>query len=323
MSSSIIPECLPILYPPEILPHQKQGILPTTVFVALHTLKCLDGLVAIEYSQTVRHLSVNRNSSTAFSNCQRIQICGDMTCLLYMVCLRPSFIVLYTDNLLSPGSIHYLNDRVITFYRLKPPSLPNAAYNGNAGRNWNCGPMSLCLGGGSLKLASIGSHSLTIVEQLATIVRQLSEKYATFVPSPRAPTIWSVDPPSPLDSPACTYLGAQRAPRTFPAVCAASIASHHHADPFSGPTARHPRLLYAARRQRQHLPVRYDMPAKSARAHGDDAQLPFEQQLHCAPESGSHCAPSPCARELGVPEKQRNADPPQARAALERRYIGR
>ncbi|KAJ6548794.1 hypothetical protein B0H19DRAFT_1074609 [Mycena capillaripes] len=147
--ASIIPECLPILYPPEILPHQKQGILPTTVFVALHTLKCLDGLVAIEYSQTVRHLSVNRNSSTAFSNCQRIQICGDMTCLLYMVCLRPSFIVLYTDNLLSPGSIHYLNDRVITMslcyamyaFWLKPPSLPNAAYNGNAGRNWNCGPM--------------------------------------------------------------------------------------------------------------------------------------------------------------------------------------
>ncbi|KAJ6537026.1 hypothetical protein B0H19DRAFT_1079403 [Mycena capillaripes] len=111
------------------------------------------------WPSSIRHLSVNQHSSTAFSNCQRIQICGDMTCLLYMVRLCPSFIVSYTDNLLSPGSIHYLNDLVITmslvllhvcllFYRLKPPSLPEAAYIGNAGRNWNCGPMSLCLGGG-------------------------------------------------------------------------------------------------------------------------------------------------------------------------------
>jgi hypothetical protein len=45
---------------------------------------------------------------------------------------------------------------------------------------------------------------------------------ATFVPSPRAPTICSVDLPSPLDSPACTYLGTVPS-TTCVAACAASV----------------------------------------------------------------------------------------------------
>ncbi|KAJ7804523.1 hypothetical protein B0H14DRAFT_3883394 [Mycena olivaceomarginata] len=52
---------------------------------------------------------------------------------------------------------------------------------------------------------------------------------ATFVPSPCAPTICSVDPPSPLDSPACTHLG------TVPSTtCVRSIRRRH-----SPPSALH------------------------------------------------------------------------------------
>ncbi|KAF8130027.1 hypothetical protein K438DRAFT_1999564 [Mycena galopus ATCC 62051] len=42
---------------------------------------------------------------------------------------------------------------------------------------------------------------------------------------------------------------------TCPTVRAASIASNHRADPFRCPTARYPRFMYAARRQRQHPPA--------------------------------------------------------------------
>ncbi|KAJ6628199.1 hypothetical protein B0H10DRAFT_1940745 [Mycena sp. CBHHK59/15] len=119
--------CLPILYPPEILPHQKQGILMTTVFVALGALKSLGGLEAIDHSLMPR--TVNKLSST--------YLWGH-------------------DISTVHGSIHYLNDLVITMslcysmyaFWFKPPSLPDATDIGNTGWNWNCGPMSLCLCGG-------------------------------------------------------------------------------------------------------------------------------------------------------------------------------
>ncbi|KAJ7889424.1 hypothetical protein B0H13DRAFT_2041454 [Mycena leptocephala] len=57
-------------------------------------------------------------------------------------------------------------------------------------------------------------------------------------------------------------------------------------------------------------PQRYDAPAKSAQAHGDDAQPPLGQQLRCGQELRSRCAPSSSARHLRPPFG--NADPPQA-----------
>ncbi|KAJ7803740.1 hypothetical protein B0H13DRAFT_2492851 [Mycena leptocephala] len=59
-------------------------------------------------------------------------------------------------------------------------------------------------------------------------------------------------------------------------------------------------------------PQRYDAPAKSAQAHGDDAQPPLGQQLRCGQELRSRCAPSSSARQLRPPFG--NADPPQALA---------
>ncbi|KAJ7363025.1 hypothetical protein DFH08DRAFT_329242 [Mycena albidolilacea] len=68
-----------------------------------------------------------------------------------------------------------------------------------------------------------------------------------FVPSPRAPTICSVDPPSPLDSlPARTSVQSPALPACatdIPHCLCAPMASDHRADPFRRPTAQHPRLL--------------------------------------------------------------------------------
>ncbi|KAJ6611537.1 hypothetical protein B0H10DRAFT_1952957 [Mycena sp. CBHHK59/15] len=71
--------------------------------------------------------------------------------------LRPSIIRFVGHDISTVhGSIHYLNDLVITMslcysmyaFWFKPPSLPDATDIGNTGWNWNCGPMSLCLCGG-------------------------------------------------------------------------------------------------------------------------------------------------------------------------------
>jgi hypothetical protein len=59
-------------------------------------------------------------------------------------------------------------------------------------------------------------------------------------------------------------------------------------------------------------PQRDVVRAKSARAHGDEMQPPFEQQLRCEQESRPHCAPSPSARHLRLPWG--NADARQAHA---------
>ncbi|KAJ6549728.1 hypothetical protein B0H19DRAFT_1236991 [Mycena capillaripes] len=126
MSSSIVPECLPILYPPEILPHQKH----------------------IARTQVPWQACDHR----VFAKCQA-PVCQPT--LINGIFELPAHSNLRGHDMSTVhGSIHYLNDLVITmslvllhvcllFYRLKPPSLPEAAYIGSAGR-----PMSLCLGGG-------------------------------------------------------------------------------------------------------------------------------------------------------------------------------
>ncbi|KAJ7844299.1 hypothetical protein B0H13DRAFT_1908992 [Mycena leptocephala] len=102
--------------------------------------------------------------------------------------------------------------------------------------------------------------------------------HATFIPSPRAPTICSVDLPPPSNSPACTYLGRYR-PTPTPPVCSTKA--------MAAPTRGAPCAAYADGVD----PERDDAPAKSAHAHGR-----------------SCCAPSPSAWQLRLPFG--NADPP-------------
>ncbi|KAJ7897515.1 hypothetical protein B0H13DRAFT_2664696 [Mycena leptocephala] len=119
--------------------------------------------------------------------------------------------------------------------------------------------------------------------------------HATFVPSPRA---HHLQRRSALTArlPCLHVLRYSpqhhlRAPRTFPTVRAVSIASDHRADPFRHPTARPTPALpvYSTKTSATPArgaacadgvdPQRYDAPAKSAQAHGDDVQPPLEQQL--------------------------------------------
>ncbi|KAF8182457.1 hypothetical protein K438DRAFT_1840246 [Mycena galopus ATCC 62051] len=75
--------------------------------------------------------------------------------------------------------------------------------------------------------------------------------HPTFVPSQRAATICGIHRPhrsTPL--PARPWYSPQHHLPHRP-----RCASDHRADPFRRPTGRHLRLLYAARRQRQHPPV--------------------------------------------------------------------
>jgi hypothetical protein len=93
------------------------------------------------------------------------------------------------------------------------------------------------------------SRTTTSALQLAPSPKPLSSR-----PRPRPPSTASIRPhrsaplPTHPRSPQ-HHLRAQRAPRTFPSVCAAPIGSDRCADPFRRLTARHPRLRYAPQRQ--------------------------------------------------------------------------
>ncbi|KAF8173494.1 hypothetical protein K438DRAFT_1980756 [Mycena galopus ATCC 62051] len=113
--------------------------------------------------------------------------------------------------------------------------------------------------------------------------------HATFVPSPARPNLPRRSALTARLS--CLHvllqsqqhLRAQRAARTFPAVRAAPVASDHRTDPFSRPTARHPRLLYAAPGD----PPTALCALYSMRSDTLHTQLLLQQHLRCAQESRS------------------------------------
>ncbi|KAF8195164.1 hypothetical protein K438DRAFT_1968495 [Mycena galopus ATCC 62051] len=142
-------------------------------------------------------------------------------------------------------------------------------------------------------------------------------------------TIRRADPPSPLDSPACTYfsspqqhLRAQRAPRIFPTVRAALHPSHLTTVPiFSAvpPLA----ATHAFGMQHEDSRTRLRRCVRCARGERTSA---WRRRAAAARAAGtlyarikSQCAPSPSARRLQLPLG--NADPPQARAGERGGYL--